>query len=310
MKSRVNPVELTSRKISLPLPVALPSSSAAKQRTTPNAPRVLVLGLKLGLAMCIGLGSFNQAWSAETGKSDSAASAEKATGLAKKARTSTSRRIEAPSCTEPIKLKVATNPNTPQSVLSKLASDKDSQVRRAVAQHPSCPISAKRELARDKDQLVVEALLRNPNGLGFATLEYLAGIGQPKVCETIAANSKTPPKILSKLAHGKIQTEYLLLSLARNPSTTPDVIDRLVKIGDRLVRTFLARQDRLPKQAYALLAEDGDLGVRSMVAGNPNVAPSILDKLARDSHLVVRIGVAGNPSSLPSTLEKLSKDKR
>ncbi|HMO22057.1 MAG TPA: hypothetical protein PKC98_13955, partial [Candidatus Melainabacteria bacterium] len=123
-------------------------------------------------------------------------------------------------------------------MLKDLSGDRDSQVRKAVASHPNCPISAKRILASDEDQLVVEALLRNKSGLGFTTLESMAASGQPKVCETIAASASTPPRILSKLAHGKIQTEYLLLSLARNPSTTPNVIDRLAKIGDRLVRTF------------------------------------------------------------------------
>ncbi|MBZ0188829.1 MAG: hypothetical protein K8F91_21480, partial [Candidatus Obscuribacterales bacterium] len=167
-------------------------------------------------------------------------------------------RVTAPSPAHLIKLAVAANPSTSPDLLDKLARDDSDMVRRAVAEHPDCSDQCKDLLANDSDQLVVEALLRNKKGVNAKILLNLVASGQPKICETIAANPATPPVVLDKLARGKTQTEYLLLSLARNPATTTDVIDRLVKVGDRLVRTFLARQAKLTKESYEQLAEDGD----------------------------------------------------
>ncbi|MFX6815265.1 hypothetical protein ABTH42_18970, partial [Acinetobacter baumannii] len=82
--------------------------------------------------------------------------------------------------------------------------------------------------------------------------------------EALAANPATPPAILNTLSQGPVFTEFLLLSLARNPHTSEEVINRLARMGDRLVRTFLARLPRLSGTAFNTLANDGDLGVRAM----------------------------------------------
>ncbi len=144
-----------------------------------------------------------------------------------------------------VRLAVAMNPKCPPDTLARLARDPSDLIRQAVAANPACPDEVKAKLAADEDQAVVEALLENPKPPGHAVLDQLTAGQQPKVYELLAANPRTPADILRKLAHVPTQTEFLLLSLSRNPSVPPDVVMRLVKIGDRLVRTFLARQPKL-----------------------------------------------------------------
>jgi len=207
-----------------------------------------------------------------------------------------------------VRLSVAQNPKCPPDILTRLARDPADIIRQAVAGNPNCPEAVKAKLAGDSDDIVIETLLRNPGGLSPAILAHLANSRQPKILETIAGNSKSPGPILSKLAHGPIQTEFLLLSLARNPSLPPDEIVRLSKVGDRLVRTFLARQTKLTPAALAVLAQDGDLGVRSFVAQNPHTPADALELLSKDSNEVVREGVAANRSAPFETRKKLAAD--
>ena len=133
-----------------------------------------------------------------------------------------------------VRLAVAGNPATPAATLAKLALDQSDVIRQAVAANRSCPDEVKEKLRLDVNDAVIEALLRNPSGLKPGLLMQLSDSRQPKICETIADNRQTPPAILTKLAHGPVQTEYLLLSLARNPQLAPAEVIHLAKVGDRL----------------------------------------------------------------------------
>lgn len=206
-----------------------------------------------------------------------------------------------------IKVAAAGNSATPASALAKLASDPSSFVRRAVASNAKLSEEIKEKLAVDSDQTVVESLLKSSSLPNLATLDKLLAAATPRVRETLAANPNTPQPILEKLSQGPVYTEYLLLSLARNPHSGPQVTNRLSRIGDRLVRTFLARLP-VPPATFTILANDGDLGVRSMVAGNSACPVALLDLLAKDSNTIVREAVALNQSSSKDTLAKLAAD--
>ncbi len=206
-----------------------------------------------------------------------------------------------------IKVAAAGNSTTPAQSLAKLASDPSSFVRRALASHPKLSEEIKEKLAVDSDQTVVESLLKASSLPNLATLDKLLTAATPRVRETLAANPNTPQAILEKLSQGPVYTEFLLLSLARNPHSGPQVTNRLSRIGDRLVRTFLARLP-VPQATFTTLANDGDLGVRSMVAGNSACPAALLDLLAKDSNTIVREAVALNQSTSKETLAKLATD--
>ena len=188
-----------------------------------------------------------------------------------------------------VKMAAAANPQTPPAVLESLSDSTDPLVRRALAGNPSIGEKVKNKLADDKAAAVVESLLRNSQLPSEAVLLKIVERGQPKLKETLAGHPACPPAVLSKLSQGPQFTEYLLLSLARNPKTPPEVMLHLTRIGDRLVRTFLAKSPRLSPQAFSQLANDGDLGVKSMLATNPLCPTDTLGNLSRDSHATVRV---------------------
>src|SRR6185369_14704319 len=103
---------------------------------------------------------------------------------------------------------------------------------------------------------------------------------QPSTYEMLASHAKTPADLLRKLLFNPIQTEYLLLALARNPNTPFDCQKRLQKTGDRMVRTFMARQTKIAPEILMDLASDGDLGVKSYAASNPATPSGSLIELA------------------------------
>ena len=49
-------------------------------------------------------------------------------------------------------ISLAVNPNTPASVLKKLAEEEGEDVRRAVATNPNSPVATLKKLARDEDE--------------------------------------------------------------------------------------------------------------------------------------------------------------
>jgi hypothetical protein len=104
---------------------------------------------------------------------------------------------------------------------------------------------------------------------------------QYPVIEKLAANSRTPPDVLLKLATPR----YRYLSL-KNPS--------------------LPSRERL--KIFQILLK-GDVRARCLVAGNRYAPPEMLEKLASDSEVLVRLSVAENLSTPTSVLEVLAKDK-
>ncbi len=182
-------------------------------------------------------------------------------------------------------------------------------IRQGVAFNPSCPGSVLAELAADSDPSVQEVALRRPQLIPSAVLLKVIRAGQPKLLEDLAANKNTPPAILKVLALGDVQTEVMLLALARNPNLASTEQLRLAKVGDRLVRTFLARLPNATPETLSILAQDGDIGVRAYAAQNRKTPAGALESLGKDNHMVVREAVAANRSAPPTVLERLAKDR-
>lgn len=93
---------------------------------------------------------------------------------------------------------VAGNPNTPESVLSRLAKDKVSIIRRHVAENPRTPGHILKRLAHDSDLDVRLAVAENAN-TPRETLSYLAHDGDVDVRFGVAENPHMPEHILITL---------------------------------------------------------------------------------------------------------------
>jgi hypothetical protein len=78
--------------------------------------------------------------------------------------------------------------------------------------------------------------------------------------------------------------------------TSPEVMNRLAKDNDNIVRCGVAYNPNTPPEALERLANDEESFVRRMVACNPNTPPEALERLANDDDPGVRREVAKNPN--------------
>jgi hypothetical protein len=93
---------------------------------------------------------------------------------------------------------VAGNPNTPEQVLRRLASDQVSTIRRHVAENPRTPSDVLKKLSADADLDVRLAVAENSN-TPKETLSLLAGDHDVDVRYGVAENPHMPEHILIDL---------------------------------------------------------------------------------------------------------------
>jgi hypothetical protein len=91
--------------------------------------------------------------------------------------------------------------------------------------------------------------------------------------------------------------------------TSPEVMNRLAKDNDNIVRCEVARNSNTSPETLDLLANDENSFVRRNVAENTNTPPEALERLANDKEWAVRCRVAINHNTSPETLERLAIDK-
>ncbi|WP_373479225.1 hypothetical protein [Geminocystis sp.] len=218
---------------------------------------------------------------------------------------------------------VASNSNTPVSLLEKLATDSDRWIRSYVAKNPNTPVTSLENLAIDSDSNVRYRVVSNPNITKqikekvllfneyytthkFPTdiLKQLAVDSRTSVRSYVASNQNTPVVLLEKLATDS--DSGVCRDVAENPNTPVVILEKLATDSDSGVRYEVAGNPNTPVIILEKLATDSDSGVRYEVAENPNTPVVILEKLASDSD--VCINVASNPNTPITLLEKLATD--
>lgn len=208
--------------------------------------------------------------------------------------------------------RILSDPNTPVSILTKLAEDKNNSLRFAIASNPNTPISTLEKLAEDTDKSVRLNLVLNPNtpiAIAEKIIEDLEQSDRAYIARQLnnVKNIVIPTPILAKLLEDS--DSEVRAEVARNPRTPISIADfiKLSEDSDIWVRRSVARNPNTPISILEKLAEDPK--VRSSVASNLNIPISILEKLAEDSNEDVRDSVARNHNTPISILEKLAEDK-
>ena len=100
--------------------------------------------------------------------------------------------------------------------------------------------------------------------------------------------------------HGNIHPDVDIIRrarVARNESTSPDVLAQLADDDAAYVRLKLAHNPSLPPEILSQLAADAAVEVRNRVAGDSSSSPEALTQLAADAAVDVRNRVAGNKST-------------
>ncbi len=202
------------------------------------------------------------------------------------------------------RLAVSHDSRTPPALLTELAKDEDSDVRRGVAQNPNIASNTLKILAEDKNSSVRWGVLLNPNAKP-ETLKIFAEDKNSSVRWGVAEHHNTTPDTLKILAKDKDYGVRRMVPL--NPNITPDTLKILAQDEDALVRRPVAHNPKTTPEILEILTVDEDRGVRWGVAINPNITPNTLERLSKDEDSGVRQGVAQNPNATPETLEKLAE---
>ncbi len=196
---------------------------------------------------------------------------------------------------------IAENPNTPGTILQKLAADTSISIQTAVAENPNTPEIVLEQLAHNRLHDLL--LVRHPNiniALRRKLLERLAADERLSVRIYVAKNPLTPINILTQW--GK-DSQEVRPWIAQNPSTPIQILEQLAKDLSALVRQGVAQNPNTSANVLEILAKDWEPEVRQAVARNPNTPGNVLETLVRDWHCISLI--AQNPNTPATTLEQL-----
>ena len=229
------------------------------------------------------------------------------------------------------KYAVAIDTSTCGALLSVLAKDDDSEVRRAVARNGNTSAELLALLAKDDDRWVRGAVAGNGNA-SAELLALLAKNDGSQVRVAVAGNANTSAEVLALLAkddgrevrgavahNGNTSTEVLAMlakdndsgvrgAVAQNANTSAEVLALFAKDDDREVRGVVAQHGNTSTEVLALLAKDNDREVRQTVAYNVNTSAEVLVMLAKDDDSGVRQTVAYNVNTSAEVLVMLAKD--
>ena len=136
-------------------------------------------------------------------------------------------------------------------------------------------------------------------------IEKLSENARVYVLLSIAEDPKTLPDVLDKLANDS--SYYLRMIVVKNPNVSNETLGKLAKDKKSKIRSLVAGNPKTPLAALQSLATDEEKDVREALASNtsPDFSRNVLDILSQDTEENVRLNVAKNPNTSFETLESL-----
>lgn len=166
-----------------------------------------------------------------------------------------------------IRAYVASNPQTPLSILEKLAKDNNEQVRVGIAQNPNTPASILERLAKETSFDIRQAIAQNPN----TPANLVVYLQQLELARNAAQNPNTPPDELEVLASH--DSNWILEPVAVNPSTPISVLQQLLSTNpefSQIIQT-VASNLTTPISTLEQLAKLEGIDISFEIAINPNI---------------------------------------
>jgi hypothetical protein len=220
-----------------------------------------------------------------------------------------------------IRSQIARHPDTPDSVLEKLALDAEESVRRGVAANPSASLELLIEMAkREKSMrygecgdIVHKSIIARKD----ATPEALK-LALSQKAYTIRCLAAEHPNISVKELEWLIfnETDRLVFDKAINhPKMTADVFRRSIAHTNSWVRALLAKQPNCPTEVLdelflvELFSNENSINVYLSIAVNPNTSVATLERLVNSTNSEIRIAVASSPTTPLAFLEQLAEDR-
>lgn len=151
---------------------------------------------------------------------------------------------------------VAKNPSAPADTLARLFADTSTgnQTRAMAASNPSTPQKLVSSAVHDGDSWVRQHAAKNP-ALNPVQVTHLAHDSDSNVRRALAANRHTSEQ-LHTLSYDR--DDFIRSSVARNPGTNADILTRLANDSFHAVRSAVAEHPNTPRDVLAkIAAEDG-----------------------------------------------------
>ena len=150
---------------------------------------------------------------------------------------------------------------------------------------------------------------RDPNlttgQLSVVTARVTGGLAKQDEILAFLENPACPPELLEKYATAH---QYFKTQIARNPNVPVDLLLRLSKDADPIVRYYAAASARLPPEELSRLAADVDPMVREIIAWKDKLPDEDFQRLVNDSAARVRATVALQPRLADADLLRLTTD--
>jgi hypothetical protein len=140
----------------------------------------------------------------------------------------------------------------------------------------------------------------NPN-LPLDVMQEIIQSGYHDALRGLAKNLSTPPALLLRLMAKDILE--IRRSLAGNPNLPMALLETLVDDDDVFVRHNLAENPNLPTALLAALADDKEVSVRRKISNNAATSIEILERLAKDTCESVVLSIAGHPKASKELLD-------
>ena len=191
-----------------------------------------------------------------------------------------------------------------------LAHDPAEDVRRSVACSPHASSETLDLLARDPSPRVAAVAVAR-RSKDARSLAHLASTGDIMTLSALIINPATPLQLKRELAPRLLEQAdtWTLVALARDPDSSPTVLQGLTQRAERPIRAALAGNPSTPAAALALLARDPDPKFRTRLATSASLPAEAAARLATDTCVDVRRQVAGNTSTPSGLLLRLASDE-
>lgn len=194
---------------------------------------------------------------------------------------------------------VGSNSYTPREILLEMAKSDDPGMH--MKRHGFIQLFDRDELA------VLRKVIRNQN-MPAEAIQYLAESPNEYVLSDVAWHRDTPVPLLRKILD-KNDTYLIWGSLAGNPNTPVDILERLAQKKNRHTNITLSRNPHTPLPILKVLAKSHDYFVRGTVARNPAIDTELMLQLAKDENDKVRLELSFNKSLVSEVVSVLKNDQ-
>ncbi|MFE0652195.1 PE-PGRS family protein [Streptomyces sp. NPDC059534] len=219
----------------------------------------------------------------------------------------------------------------------RLAADQDPQVRLRIAGHPDLPPAGVARLAEDAEEAVRRAValradLTDEERAAVRVTVDTSGLRYPVPWVTALHDDPEALRRLAASCH-----PYIRSSVARARRLPPDVVARLARDEDRVVRLFLAEScddapadlllelwrwwtgslshpgrprthPRFPRAGLLRFAADPDPRLRRLALDDPDCAAELVEEFGRDPSAEVRQDAVRDPRLSPEAATRLLDD--